>query len=56
MKFVHDTSNTNINLNLINLVSIHGVREKKYVQKNHMKTVGDVAFDLIPSEDSYKCR
>ena len=35
------------------LVSIHGVRGKKDDQKNNMKTVGDVAFGLIPSENSY---
>ena len=38
------------------LLSIHGIRGKKDDQTKSMKTAGDVAFGLIPSEDSYECR
>ena len=38
------------------LLSIHGIRGKKDEQTKSMKTAGVVAFGLIPSEDSYKCR
>ena len=35
------------------LLSIHGVRSKQ--EKSVIKNVADVAFGLIPKEDSYEC-
>ena len=37
------------------LVSIHGVRVKKG-RDERTKTASDVAFGLIPDEDTYECR
>ena len=39
------------------LVSIHGVREKYSERTDHeIKRASEVAFGLIPFEDSYECR
>ena len=38
------------------LVSIHGVREKCVRKDHEVKNVSEVAFGLIPVEDSYECR
>ena len=38
------------------LVSIHGVREKQGRKAHGTKNVSEVAFGLIPSEESYECR
>ena len=39
------------------LVSIHGVREKYHGhQENAIRNASEVAFGLIPSEESYECR
>ncbi len=38
------------------LVSIHGVREKYGKKGPVIRNVSEVAFGLIPTEDSYECR
>ncbi len=38
------------------LVSIHGVRSKNGDTQKNIRKVADVAFGLIPSEESYECR
>ena len=38
------------------LVSIHGVRDKKGRKDERTKTASDVAFGLIPDEDTHECR
>ena len=38
------------------LVSIHGVRDKKGRKDERIKTASDVAFGLIPDEDTYECQ
>ena len=38
------------------LVSIHGVREKQGRHVHGTKNVSEVAFGLIPTEESYECR
>ena len=38
------------------LVSIHGVREKCVRKDHEVKNVSEVAFGLIPVENSYECR
>ena len=38
------------------LVSIHGVRDKQKSRDGGTRNAADVAFGLIPEEDSYECR
>ena len=38
------------------LVSIHGVRDKRGRKEGGILYASDVAFGLIPEEESYECR
>ena len=38
------------------LVSIHGIRDKQKSRDGGTKNAAEVAFGLIPEEDSYECR
>ena len=38
------------------LVTIHGVRNKQKSRDRGTRNAADVAFGLIPEEDSYECR
>ena len=38
------------------LVSIHGVRDKRGRKEGEILYASDVAFGLIPEEESYECR
>ena len=41
---------------ILGLVSIHGVRDKRGRKEEGILYASDVAFGLIPEEESYECR